>query len=539
MITPALDTSAPGTGVRVAGPHSGAAGPVPPGAGHDPLGVLDLFGDGFVRDPHPWLDTLRSQAPVHHDAGTGLWLISRHRDIRRVLLDADAFRPDNAQHAVTPLPVAVLRVLARAGFQLPPALANNGTDSHPGLRRVITRFFNARRVEAAVPVIERLAGELLDAARARLDTDGEYDLFASFAQVLPCRVLMELLGIQDVDPATLIRWSDASLELFWGRPALDRQLELAHQVCQFHQWLTETVRTGRAADGSFVGALARHRLPDGTPLDAQTAVGACFFVFIAGQSTTGQLIATVLRRALSEPGMWPRVAQETEASWACVEEVLRREPPVTTWRRVVARPVELGGVDLPAGAQLLLMLMGSGSDPEVFADPERMCPHRVNIRHHLAFGAGRHRCPGASLARTEAAVALRAAARSLPKARLAKGRRGRRCSACCHSGRRCVWQWPTGEEGHRHSWSVEPGTRPSLFDPDGLAPRCMVGSSARPRCVGGWPGCVGRRCVELLWFRLGYRGALAPGEVARAGKARDGSLAEPAPPAAGAGAVGR
>ncbi|MBI0379491.1 cytochrome P450, partial [Streptomyces albiflaviniger] len=200
--------------------------------------------------------------------------------------------------------------------------------------------------------------------------------------------------------------------------------ELAELAGEFHQWLTTTVRTGEATADSFIGALARHRLPDGAPLDPQTAVAACFFVFIAGQSTTGQLIATVLRRALSEPGLWPRVAQEEEAAGAWVEEVLRREPPVTTWRRVVARPVELGGVKLPAGAQLLLMLMGSGSDPEVFTDPERMCPHRANIRHHLAFGTGRHRCPGASLARTEAAVALRAAARGLPKARLVEGAEG-------------------------------------------------------------------------------------------------------------------
>ncbi|MEE4598184.1 cytochrome P450 [Streptomyces sp. DSM 41524] len=74
---------------------------------------------------------------------------------------------------------------------------------------------------------------------------------------------------------------------------------------------------------------------------------------------------------------------------------------MTTWRRVTARPTELGEIRLPANAQPLLMLMGTGSDPETFADPERMCaPHRANIRHHLAFGAGRHRCPGASLARS-------------------------------------------------------------------------------------------------------------------------------------------
>ncbi|MCH5677600.1 cytochrome P450 [Streptomyces gilvus] len=415
MTSPALDDTAPNTGTAGCGPAAGSRSPDI----RDSLGTLDLFGDDFVRDPYPWLDALRSTSPVHHDPATGLWLVSRHQDIRRVLLDPGLFHPDNAQHAVTPLPVAVLRVLARAGFTLPPALANNGTPSHPGLRRVVTRFFNAQQVMAAVPVIERIAGELLAAVRSQIDTTGSSELFTSFAQVLPCRVLMELLGIQGIDPATLIRWSDASLELFWGRPALERQLELAEHVGAFHQWLTATVRSGTAASGSFIGGLTRHRLPGGEPLDVATAVGACFFVFIAGQSTTGQLIATVLRRALAEPGLRPRAASAEGLAEALVEEVLRREPPVTTWRRVAGRPTELGGVRLPQGAQLLLMLLGSGSDPSVFPDPERMCPHRTNTRHHLAFGVGRHRCPGASLARTEAAVALRAVARNLPDVRLA------------------------------------------------------------------------------------------------------------------------
>ncbi|QGV82440.1 cytochrome P450 [Streptomyces ficellus] len=382
---------------------------------------LDLFGDEFVRDPYPWLDALRADAPVHQDPGTGLWLVSRYDDIRRVLLDPAVFHPDNAQDAVTPLPVGVLRVLARAGFRLPPSLANNGTDSHHGLRRVVTRFFNAQRVAAAVPVIERIADELLDAAQRRLEATGSCDLFEVYAQILPCRVLMELLGIDGVDPATLIRWSDASLELFWGRPALERQLELAALVGEFNQWLTATVSAAPARPGSFVEALSRHRLPDGRPLDVGTAVGVCFFAFIAGQSTTGQLISTTLHRALTEPGLWSRAADEQGFPEAWVEEVLRREPPVTTWRRVAAEPVTLSGVDVPAGAQLLLMLMGSGSDPEVFDAPDQMCPHRANARHHLSFGVGRHRCPGASLARTEAAVALRVAARRLPHARITPG----------------------------------------------------------------------------------------------------------------------
>ncbi|MEU5216618.1 cytochrome P450 [Streptomyces sp. NPDC020807] len=414
MTPQALDSPPPATATAPGSPATGL--PLPGSA--DPLGLLDVFGASFVRDPYPWLDRLRSDTPVHHDPGTGLWLVSRYADVRRVLRDPALFLPDNAQHAVTPLPVPVLRILARAGFSLPPALANNGTESHTGLRRLVTRFFNARRVEEAVPVIERVAGELLARVpRSPLDAAGSHDLFASYAQVLPCRVLMEILGIESVDPATLIRWSDASLELFYGRPSPERQPELAELVGEFHRWLTATVRSGTVPDDSFVAALRRHRLPGGEPLDVRTAVAACFFVFIAGQSTTGQLIATVLRSALAEPGLWARVAGEAGLAEAWVEEVLRREPPVTTWRRVTARATELGGVRLDAGSPLLLMLMGSGSDPEVFPDPAAMCPYRSNIRHHLAFGVGRHRCPGASLARTEATVALRAAARALPDAR--------------------------------------------------------------------------------------------------------------------------
>ncbi|MFF7178357.1 cytochrome P450 [Streptomyces sp. NPDC008121] len=415
MIFQAVTAPAPQTGASGGCPYDPAAA-APALDGH---GLLDLFGDGFVRDPDPWMDQLRSESPVHFDPLTGLWLVSRHADIRTVLLDQEAFLPDNAQHAVTPLGVPALRVLARAGFRVRPALANNSTESHSGLRRVVTRFFNAHRVAAAVPVIERIADDLLAGARERLDATGRCDLFTSFAQVLPCRVMMELLGVDTLDAATLTRWSDASLELFWGRPTPERQLELAELVGEFHQWLTATVSGGAVAEDSLMGALTRHRLPDGRLLDVQTAVGACFFVFVAGQSTTGQLISTVLRRALAEPGLWPRPAHEEPLARAWVEEVLRHEPPVTSWRRVTSGPVELGGVRLPAGAPLLLMLMGSGSDPEVFDEPALMRTDRPEVRHHLAFGAGRHRCPGASLARTEAAVALRAACRLLPDVRLA------------------------------------------------------------------------------------------------------------------------
>ncbi|WP_149179732.1 cytochrome P450 [Streptomyces sp. TRM49041] len=393
------------------------AGGTVPVTDEDALAGLDLFGEGFVADPYPVFAALRRSSPAHHDPATGLWLVSRYEDVERVLLDPAGFLPDNAQHAVTRLPVPALRVLARAGFGLPPALANNGGPSHAGLRRLVTRFFSAAQVTASVPLVERTARELLAGAGDELDATGTYDLTADFARLLPCRVMMRLLGVEGIAPDTLVEWSDAALELFYGRPGAERQVVLAGLVGDFHRWLTSQVTDGAGAEG-LIGSLRSHRLPDGSALDVPTAVAVCFFVFIAGQSTTGQLISTVLRTTCADPSAWARASQDDDFARTWVDEVLRREPPVTTWRRVAAHDTELSGVPVPAGAELLLMLMGTGSDPSVFPEPERLCPHRENTRRHLSFGAGRHRCPGALLARTEAEIALRTAARVLPGVRL-------------------------------------------------------------------------------------------------------------------------
>ncbi|XVS63154.1 cytochrome P450 [Actinosynnema sp. CA-299493] len=370
---------------------------------------MDLF------QPEPAdLRSLRENAPVHRDERTGMWLVSRYDDVRAVLADPRRFRPDNALTAVTPIPGPVLRVLARAGFSLPPTLANNGTDTHAALRRLVSRFLTPARVAAMGPRIAELTAQRLD----RLDPlSGRADLHPALARDLPAIVLLEVMGIRDVDVEALKAWSTASLELFWGDVTAERQHELARPAAAFHQWLTSRIRAadpegGDPEGGDLFGALRAQGVP------IRDAAGLCYFLLIAGQETTTQLLCSALHAVLREDGLWSRLHEPGVAA-ACVEEVLRRDPPVSTWRRITAEPVTLSGVDVPAGEPLLLMLAGSGSDPGVFAEPERFCPARPDARKHLAFGFGRHFCLGAGLARLEAEVVLRETARRFPDLRLA------------------------------------------------------------------------------------------------------------------------
>ncbi|CCB72324.1 cytochrome P450 [Streptantibioticus cattleyicolor] len=399
--------------------HTSRTGPA--GAGCPASG---LFTAAFTADPWPVYARLRRTAPVHRDPATGLWLVSRYHDVRRVLLDPVRFRPDNTLDAVVRLSVPALRELAAAGFDLPPTLANNGSPGHAGLRRLVGRLLSGGRVAAAVPLVTRLAERHLDRVEAELAAHGRCDLVAALTRDLPFAVMLEVLGLRadveaddGVDLATLARWNDASLELFWGFPERSRQPRLARLAAGFHRWLGTLADRAEQARPGLLGLLAGHRHPDGTPLDRREIVAVCYFMVIAGQATTGQMLATMLLRALHDRVLWPRLGREPGLAALWAEEMLRREPPLTTWRRITAGPAEIGGVQLPPGAPLLLLLAATGSDPVVFDAPEELRPGRPRGREHLSFGIGRHRCPGAALARMEAEVVLRSVSARLPTLR--------------------------------------------------------------------------------------------------------------------------
>ncbi|MDO9485367.1 MAG: cytochrome P450 [Actinomycetota bacterium] len=383
-------------------------------------GQVDLFDPAFVESPEGVLAELRETAPVYFDEITGCWLVSRHADIRSVLSRPDIFRPENALTAVTAIDPSALRILARVGFELPATLANNGGASHADLRTLVRQFFAPASIATALPVIRALAMDSAALVKQDLDASGEADLVALVTRDLPARVLIALLHLDDINLPTLKRWSQDSLELFWGNPDVERQRELAVQAAEFYLWLRERLLNADPAGASLFSVLAAHRTADGQPLRVQESIGICYFLLVAGQETTTQFLSTVLRKLIGQPDLWRRLAgagaypDELIAS-ECVEEVLRLETPVVTWRRVTTEPVELSGQVLPANAEVLLMLAGSGSDPDVFEDPEQFIPGRDAARQHLAFGFGRHYCLGATLARMEAQEVLLILARELPE----------------------------------------------------------------------------------------------------------------------------
>ena len=306
-----------------------------------------------------------------------MWVIDEPSEVREVLLDPETFRPDNAVLAHTALSVKALRVLQGVGFALPPTLANNAGPSHRPIRAAVARFFSPARVAAVEPLTRRLVSERVDVALGLLQT-GAVDLVEVVAAEPPALVLLDMLSLHDVDVAALKAWSRESLELFWGWPDEDRQLELAHSAAEFYGWLRKRVVEARRRPGDdLFGVLVELGLSD------EEVCAVAYFLLIAGQETTTQLISTAFHRL---------IGQAVEDAATVVEDVLRESSSVPTWRRVTATPVSVGEVELPAGEPVLLGLTGHGGPAD------------------LAFGLGIHRCLGAGLARLEARVAVECAA---------------------------------------------------------------------------------------------------------------------------------
>ncbi len=88
--------------------------------------------------------------------------------------------------------------------------------------------------------------------------------------------------------------------------------------------------------------------------------------------------------------------------------MLRVDPPVLFTGRFTEHGAHVAGKDIKPGLGILTVLAGANRDPEVFPDPAAFDVARPNAREHVSFSGGRHFCLGASLARMEGEVGLRA-----------------------------------------------------------------------------------------------------------------------------------
>jgi cytochrome P450 len=363
--------------------------------------VFNPFAEGFTDDPYPHYAELRAAAPVH-ESPLGFWVLSQYEDVSALLRSGHSVE----EHHLAPGPIQELSQSVygdRAHRMNGLSMLDQDPPDHTRLRRLVTKAFTPRAVEALEPKIVTLVDQALD----RIAEAGHVDLVAELAFPLPFAVISEMLGTPAVDQ---VRLRDLSGALVRGlEPVVDPQLwariksaddELAVIGREMIDWKRQ-----HPADDLLTALIAAE--DDGDTLSDEELVAQVLLLYVAGHETTVNLIAGGVLALLRNPDQLELLRAQPGLAANAVEELLRYDSPVQMSRRITIEPYRVRDEEIPPGTFVFASLASANRDVTFWgADAGELRLERANARQHTSFGAGVHHCLGAALARLEARVAI-------------------------------------------------------------------------------------------------------------------------------------
>jgi len=272
---------------------------------------------------------------------------------------------------------------------------------HTRLRKLVSKAFTRRAIQALTPRITELVDGMLD----DMAEQGRVDLVDALAFPLPFSVIAEMLGTPPADherirqlSGTVVRSLEPVADPVLIQAILDADEELSAIAAEMIAW-----KRANPADDLLTALI--HAEDDGDALSDDELVAQTLLLYLAGHETTVNLIAGGTLALLRHPAQLALLRANPALAGNAVEELLRYDSPVQASRRITLEPVTLGGTVIPAGAFVLASL-GSANRDERFwgGDAAGLRLDRENARQHVSFGAGHHHCLGASLARLEASI---------------------------------------------------------------------------------------------------------------------------------------
>ncbi|WP_329582975.1 cytochrome P450 [Kitasatospora sp. NBC_01250] len=376
-----------------------------------------LFTWEFAADPYPAYAWLREHAPVHRTtlpSGVDAWLVTRYADARQALADARLSK-NPAHHSEQAHRTGRVGIPGERQADLMTHLLNIDPPDHTRLRRLVSKAFTPRRVAEFEPRVQQLTDRLIDGFAAR----GSADLIHEFAFPLPIYAICDLLGVPAEDQDDFRDWAGMMIRHGGGPRG-----GVARAVKRMRTYLAELIHRKRADPGDdLISGLIRAS-DHGEHLTENEAAAMAFILLFAGFETTVNLIGNGLYSLMNQPLQRARLQEsiargESGLLATGVEELLRFDGPVelATWR-FATEPLTIGGVRIPVGDPVLVVLAAADRDPARFERPDTLDLARRD-NPHLGFGHGIHYCIGAPLARLEGQAALATLLTRLPDLRLA------------------------------------------------------------------------------------------------------------------------
>lgn len=383
--------------------------------------LLQLLDPANRADPYPLGAKLREHGPLQLP-DVRLTVFSTYRDCDEVVRHPSS-ASDRTKSALNKQQFeSQTQALTAAGVELPPPAPPGflflDPPDHTRLRKLVSKAFAPKVVNALQPDITALVNRLLD----HIAEKGRFDVVEDFAYPLPVAVICRLLGVPIEDEplfhhaSSLLAQSLDPFVAFTGSPS-DGMADRMAAAVSLRGYLRRLIewRRSQPGDDLMSGLIAVEE--SGDQLTEEEIISTAVLLLVAGHETTVNLIGNAILAMLRHPSHWSALSADAARAPAIIEETLRYDPPVQLLARFAADDMAVGGVEVAKGDVMTLLLAAAHRDPAEFDRPDTFDPDRKGVRH-LGFGRGVHYCLGAPLARLEAGVALSALTARFPKARL-------------------------------------------------------------------------------------------------------------------------
>lgn len=367
------------------------------------------FAEDQALDVDPAYRDLQRKGPVRVKLphGEPCWLATSYEDVRMVYGDRRFGRAAGLEHDPPGMYPGEL-------VKNPTMLMNMDPPEHTRMRRLTSGAFSPRRIAEMEPWIQGLVDQLLDDMEA---AGPGVDFVSAFAEQLPVKVLVGILGVPEGDAMRFRGWVDTMSAV---DAEVSTKIEARDLLYDYLRGLIAERRERHTDD--LLSALVHARDKDDR-LSEDELLNLCLALWSGGFKTTLMQLGTTLFALMTHRDHWQELLNEPDLLPGAMEELWRWIPsfrygyPFARW---ASEDVELsGGVVVRAGEPVLPEHAVANRDEAVFPNGWELDFHRRDPKPHLSFAFGPHHCMGAHVATLQLRLSVESLLRRFPGLELA------------------------------------------------------------------------------------------------------------------------